>query len=298
VQERLGFMRFLRDRTGAASIRRAPALAATLLGLATAPALALPSSAIPADTARAEQPALWVISDADTTIYLFGTFHALDARTDWFGRTVKAAFDSSDQLVLETIVPSDPAELQAILARHSLGSPLVAGAPVIAAAGSGTFVASAGQAMTAGRSIGMTIDHGADAVLRRAAEASGKPVNGLESFDFQLTMFANLPGTPAAFRAAAGPGIDLPAQLLAMRSAWRRGDAGRFSAVLGSVKAQSPATYQALFSDRNGDWARWIARRMEQPGTVFVAVGTGHLIGADSVQRKLAAGGIRATRIS
>jgi uncharacterized protein YbaP (TraB family) len=37
---------------------------------------------------------------------------------------------------------------------------------------------------------------------------------------------------------------------------------------------------------------------MAQPGTVFVAVGTGHLIGPDSVQQYLAARGIPSARIS
>jgi len=36
---------------------------------------------------------------------------------------------------------------------------------------------------------------------------------------------------------------------------------------------------------------------MERPGTVFVAVGTGHLIGRDSLQHKLARHGFTATRI-
>ena len=34
-------------------------------------------------------PAMWVVSDADTTIYLFGTFHALDGKRDWFNDEVQ-----------------------------------------------------------------------------------------------------------------------------------------------------------------------------------------------------------------
>ena len=61
---------------------------------------------------------MWVLSDADTTIYLFGTFHALDERTDWLATPIRAAFDSSDELILETVVPTDPMELFGVLARH------------------------------------------------------------------------------------------------------------------------------------------------------------------------------------
>jgi uncharacterized protein YbaP (TraB family) len=68
--------------------------------------------------------------------------------------------------------------------------------------------------------------------------------------------------------------------------------------MLGTIRAQSPQTYKTLFSDRNANWAGWIANRMAQPGTVFVAVGTGHLVGPDSVQTQLAARGIQSARIS
>jgi hypothetical protein len=38
-------------------------------------------------------PAMWVVRDEDTTIYLFGTFHLLDGKTDWLNDEVRQAFD-------------------------------------------------------------------------------------------------------------------------------------------------------------------------------------------------------------
>lgn len=240
---------------------------------------------------------MWVVQDADTTVYLFGTFHALDRNSAWFNRSVRAAFEASDQLVLETLVPEDPAELHAVIGRHSAAKEPQAGEPVYADRGGSSFVASAGQAMSAGRDMGMSVDHGADAVLRRAANASGKPVSGLETFEFQLRMFQSLPPPPAAARGPRGNN-DMAGFLGDMQSAWKRGDNAGFAAILGKVRAQSPQTYKALFVDRNVNWAGWIAERMAQPGTVFIAVGTGHLVGPDSVQRHLADRGITSARIS
>ena len=242
-------------------------------------------------------PALWVVQDADTTIYLFGTFHALDARTSWFTRSVRAAFDASEELMLETLVPEDPAELFDILARQSIaGAPMV-GQPVVAApAAPSSFVASAGQAMSTGRSMGMSVDHGADFVLRRAAQASRKPVGGLESFEYQLSMFGSLPA-PAKARGNGGP-ADATHMLNNLQTAWRTGDNSSLASVLGTMRVQSPQTYKIMFVDRNVNWAGWIAGRMQRPGTVFVAVGSGHLIGPDSVQHQLAARGIASARIS
>lgn len=257
-------------------------------GLGPAPAMApvLPDA----------DPAMWVVNDRDTVIFLFGTFHALDHNASWFSRSVRAAFDASDELILETLVPEDPAELHAILARHSLVPTPKPGQPVYADRGGSSFVASAGQAMSAGRSMGMSVEQGADAVLRRAANASGKAVDGLESFDFQLRMFGSLPAPPT--KASRQGGNHVAGMIGNMQSAWKRGDNGGFASLLGSMRAQSPVTYQTLFVDRNVHWAGWIAERMAKPGTVFVAVGTGHLVGPDSVQRQLAARGITSARIS
>ncbi|HET9397751.1 MAG TPA: TraB/GumN family protein [Sphingomicrobium sp.] len=238
---------------------------------------------------------MWAISDEDTTIFLFGTFHALDRDSGWFSNVVRAAFDHSAELVLETIVPSDPAELIESLGRHSLAGPVKAGAPVIGGGSAPPSVAASSAAMSAGRDVGLSVDHGADAVLRRAAQSSGKSVDGLESFDFQLAMFAALPAPRAPVASAKGDAGNI---LLDMKAAWKRGDSGRFAAVLDQVEQQSPETYRRMFTERNARWAKWVARRMERPGVVFVAVGTGHLIGRDSLQQRLTEQGYDAVRIS
>ncbi len=258
------------------------------------PASAIAVATAPAAAAVERGPALWVVQDADTTIFLFGTFHALDANPAWFGSSIRAAFNASDELVLETLVPEDPAQLHAVLARNTAMSEPRVGEPVYGGRGAPSFVASAGQAMSAGRQIGMSVDNGADFVLRRAAETSGKPVEGLESFEFQLEMFRTLPPGPASAQASTG----MTSLIGGLQSAWKRGENAEFATLLGTMQSQSPQTYRTLFVNRNANWAGWIANRMAQPGTVFIAVGTGHLVGPDSVQQQLAARGITSARIS
>jgi uncharacterized protein YbaP (TraB family) len=58
-----------------------------------------------------------------------------------------------------------------------------------------------------------------------------------------------------------------------------------------------PAVAEALLYNRNANWAEWIDTRMDTPGTVFIAVGAGHLAGARSVQDYLGAKGITVTRV-
>jgi hypothetical protein len=82
-----------------------------------------------------------------------------------------------------------------------------------------------------------------------------------------------------------------------MQSAWKRGDQSVFVNMLDQLKAASPATYRMMFTERNARWADWIRARMQTPGTVFVAVGAGHLAGKDSLLVQLAERGIPSQRV-
>ncbi len=85
-----------------------PAAAMNPAVAAAAPAPAAPSP--PASETRA-RPALWQVADADTTIWLFGTVHALPPGIDWFHGPVETAFAGSQELVTEIVTP-DAAQMQ------------------------------------------------------------------------------------------------------------------------------------------------------------------------------------------
>lgn len=235
------------------------------------------------DEAACARPALWVVSDADTTIYLFGTIHTHDGRAHWFDHAVRRAFDASSVLVMETLIPEAPPR------------------PIEAPS---TGLMTARATVNTAQGVGLTVQQGADMVLARAAKADGKPIVGLESFDEQLRMYQSLPSparptaTAASVVQAAAPDPAVATFLLAMVERWNAGDTKPIEAIVGEVRRQSPETYQRLFADRNAAWAQWIARRLDQPGTLFVAVGTGHLVGEGSVQAKLAELGVRSGRVN
>ena len=64
-----------------------------------------------------------------------------------------------------------------------------------------------------------------------------------------------------------------------------------------NAELTSPVLYERLLTSRNANWAEWIERRLAQPGTVFVAVGAGHLAGRGSVQDQLERRGVKVTRV-
>ena len=267
--------------------------------LATAPVpVALPQAPTVAIHRIPDHPALWVVNDKDTIIYLFGTFHALDGKSDWFEQAVKTAFSASNQLVLETLIPDS---LRGPVSAARPAIPNFGGKPgpiVKLAPSASSMLASSRTVMNAGRAGGMSTDRGADAILRDAADESGKSVGGLESFQFQIGMFNKLQEAPKAAAPNAQAVRVLSQVLTQLEAAWNRGDVDAFAPLLLQMKTQSPETYKTMFVDRNTRWAHWIADRLKQPGTVFVAVGTGHLSGPDSVQKQLAAIGVDSARIN
>ena len=250
---------------------------------------AAPMPAIPAPTMVRATPALWEIRDADTTIYLFGTFHTLDGRTVWFGDKVREAFDASGELMLETIVP-DVAGIHAA-ARGKITETSADGSTMRLK----PFIAQTQVVVSQGRSAGLSVENGADSVLRRVAEDVGKPVGGLERFEDQLGTLANIPASSSAARQPSPSAVSVTVNDLL--SAWSTGNTGAFSTMLAGFEEKSPVAYRMLIADRNARWGQWIVNRLDRPGTVFVAVGTGHLAGKDSVQHWLAARGIASTRV-
>jgi len=262
--------------------------AAALLLLASIATPAAPSTVpiIRAPSVVRATPALWQVSDGDTKIYLFGTFHSLDGRTVWFDDRVRAAFDGSDELVLETIVPASREAMRAAGDKVSEIGP----------DGKSTlkpFIAQTQQVVGESRALGMSVEHGADSVLRRVAEGNGKPVGELERFEDQLSQLARIPVSASQKNEPQTSAISLNDLL----GAWTKGDTGAFSTMLAGFEAKSPVAYRMLIADRNARWGEWIVNRLDRPGTVFVAVGSGHLAGKDSVQQWLAARGIATARI-
>ena len=261
--------------------------------LAAAAALAAASPTVaPAVPVNAD-PAIFVVRDADTTVYIFGTFHALDGQSEWFNDQVKDAFEKSNELVLETLIPEAPGP---VAMRPPLRMPSVTA--------SASFLATTRMAINAGKTQGMQVGNGADMVLRHEAELEGKQVEGLETFESQLNMFTRMPATAAAPAPRPGTPVQpssmegLSKAMAAMQSAWKRGDQTVFVGMLEQLRAASPDTYRMLFTERNARWANWVAGRMQTPGTVFVAVGAGHLAGRDSLLVRLAEMGITSTRVN
>jgi hypothetical protein len=295
------------------------ATAAALLATVALPACAQPApQAAPAATTDAD-PALWVVKDADTTIYLFGTVHVLKPGLSWFDEAVKTAFDSSGELVLEMVAP-EPAEAQKIVMAKAVDADGPALSQKLSEGDRAAYVkamtdvglpwqqiepfkpwmASVTLSMTGLGKAGYDPNSGAEKVLTAAAEAAKKPISALETMEQQLGFFDGLP-EPTQITFLNATVKDMPKLTTVMGdmiSSWSKGDHEALGSLLNENMKETPEIAKVLLFDRNARWADWIGQRLAKPGTVFIAVGAGHLAGKQSVQDYLAAKKLTATRVT
>jgi uncharacterized protein YbaP (TraB family) len=283
-------------------------------------ALLLPACApLDAPAAHAAEayrgPAIWKVADKDTTIYLFGTVHALPKDTDWFSGPVARAYQASDELVTEIPMDDAAGDAKEIAARallpqgESLRSLMTAddrkqfeatlvslGLPVEAMDRFEPWYAAMTLSLLPVMQSGYDPQTGAEASL--SANAGSKTRAALETVDQQIELFDGLPvNAQLAFLDQTVESVSTASNTLdAMVAAWMRGDADGLAKLL-NQELNDPVLYERLLTERNARWAKWIDGRLKQPGTVFVAVGAGHLAGKGSVQEQLAKLGIKARRI-
>jgi hypothetical protein len=143
---------------------------------------------------------------------------------------------------------------------------------------------------------GYSPDSGVEKIV--ISKAGDKPREALETAEFQLGIFDNLPtDQQVAFLMSAVDGVDeVKTMLDAMVAEWVEGDADSLAEIMNDGM-DDPALAEALLYQRNANWAEWIEDRLAEPGTVFIAVGAGHLAGEKSVQDYLSEKGIETARV-
>ena len=287
---------------------------------AIAVALALPACAqqAPAPAVQDADPALWVVKDKDTTVYLFGTIHVLKPGLTWFDEAVRTAFDRSGELVLELVKPSDAEMQQLVLSQgiNPAGPTLTeqlpadkrdaylkalteTGIPAAAFDRMKPWLAGVTLSLAPIQKAGYATANGPEEVLAAAAKTAGKPVIGLETAAQQIGYFGSLSqGAQVQFLVSTVDELPRATETLGrMVADWSRGDPAALAEEMNDSLKDSPEVAKVLLTDRNARWAQWIRERMARPGTVFVAVGAGHLAGTGSVQEQLAGLKIKAKRV-
>lgn len=288
--------------------------------LAAFGAIAATACAVPAAEPKATSPAMWMVADADTTIYLFGTIHLLPKGTEWRSATFDKAAAGADTLVVETVIDeTNPAETIGELFKLAVaeGLPPLAdrvqpdkkAALAAAIAKSGvpaqfydkleTWAAAFLLLGVQFKDLGLDPGSGVESALKKQFKDGGKAIGQLETNAEQLSFFDKL-SEDSQRKFLAGVLDDPTAmkkQFGGMLAAWARGDVKGIADSFNSDLGDAPELKDALLIRRNANWASWVKGRLDQPGTVLVAVGAGHLAGDQSILTLLEGQGVKVTRV-
>lgn len=274
-------------------------------------------TAAPLPATAPVRPALWKVSDADTTIWLFGTIHILPGDIDWYEGPIAKAFEQSSELVTE--IPIDKTQdAQGVILEKSqrkdgkalrdtlddkqraaydaaMGS---IGLPPQVFDKNDTWFAALMLTLIPLKTSGYNLESGVDTQVGEKAKARGMQNDALETPEYQISLFDTLPDDTQ--RRYLGEVIEaLPtvkSDIDAMVEDWKAGKPEELAKLL-NEQEDDPHLREVLLTHRNENWAKWLKARLDKPGTVFVAVGAGHLAGQGSVQEQLERIGVKSQRV-
>ncbi len=277
-------------------------------------------AAVPAAEPRVAHPAMWKVADKDTTIYLFGTIHLLPPQTQWRSPAFDQAAATADTLVVETMIdekhpertigelfklaispnlppladrvkPDRRAALAKAIEASGLPAPIFDKLETWAAA----FLLLGGQF----KALGLDSGSGVETALKSQFTEGGKRIGELETNAEQFGVFDTLPEAAQRqfLEGVLEDSTKMKTQFDGMVAAWSRGDIAGIAKSFNEELDDSPEMLEALLARRNANWTRWVRTRLDQPGTVMVAVGAGHLAGDKSVVSLLEKQGVKVTRV-
>ena len=261
--------------------------------------------------ARNDGPAIWVAKDIDSTLYIFGTVHLLSDDLVWQREDMRQAFDAAGTIFFEVDTGSsgriDATMLTTKLGLRNDGLRLTGQLDnyqrnlMEAAANNGDITIAALDGMqpwlaseylifAAAQNVGLSSDLSADEALKSRAVRESKNILYLESLETQIRASADLPEevqldilteTLERFNSLGEEATEIASQ-------WSVGGTDFLTEkLIHPMKARSPLVFNRLLKDRNKAWAAELSRFMEDSGTGFVAVGTAHLLGEDSLLSEL-----------
>lgn len=266
------------------------------------------------------EPALWVVKSRTATVFLFGTIHLLKPDARWETPRIRDAFERSDELWLEVPDGGDAAAAEPAVNRlgfdrrtpltekltpfdrdrlaadaRTLDEPLSDFEPMR------PWLAAVRLSIAPLVKAGYDPEAGVDRILKRQADLAQRPVKAFETVEQQIRYLADLPERlqlSALHLALDAFGRDA-VRLEATERAWEAGDTGAIWGALDAddMRRASPRLYKALLVARNRAFADGVARRLRGRGTVFVAVGAGHMAGPDGLPALLARRGLQVRRI-
>jgi hypothetical protein len=274
-------------------------------------------AALAAGAARAE-PALWVVTGGESTVWLFGSVHLLpeggfavgDALADALGEAERVCLEidtgAEDEAAMASVTLAravDPEgrglfELLGPDAERVRAAAVDAGVPLDALAMFEPWFAGLTVSVMALQAHGYDVQHGVEQIIQAEARDAGKPSCGLETLDGQLGLLDGLPGTlqNEILLQALDEAGSIESLIEPMLDAWRRGDEAGLKRSLEDDFEGYPELADALIYRRNARWVEQVTKMLEGDEDVLLVVGAMHLVGERGLPALLAGRGFKVAR--
>ena len=262
---------------------------------------------------------LWELRGKHNTVYLLGSIHVLRAADYPLAPAVLDAYTNSKSLVMEINLADIDSEQ---VSSDMLASALLPDGKTLAdilgprrypraqtlaqqlGVNLSTFnqfapwFAAEAISQVQLAQMGFDAQSGVEMYFLEQARKDGKSIAGLETVHDQIAVFEALTmDQQAAYLVSSlEQAHDLPKEVGDMVHAWQRGDTVWFESHLTSELGNDPVLYQSVLAARNRKWLPKIEALLDDDKNYLVIVGTGHLIGRNSVIDLLKKDGIGATQ--
>jgi uncharacterized protein YbaP (TraB family) len=271
--------------------------------------------------AEGHGPALWKISGAGTTLYVFGSVHVLKPGTSWLDDDLRQKISSATEIYLE-VSPAEQQELfiAGLVLRYGIlakGDSLENHLPSAVYAEVSAAFRAHGMSEKAYRSFkpwtadlaysslkfldaGYKQETGVEATITALARAKAIHTDGLETAEFQISLFASLTEQEATqmLREDLAETDQLEVVMDRLTKSWSSGDLADLAAYFAEQTKDDPKLRKKIITDRNADWVPKIQAMLGKPGTYLVVVGTGHLVGPESLIAMLQKAGLQVERVN
>lgn len=265
--------------------------------------------------AAAAKPAMWVVRDADSEIFLFGTVHMLGEGAEWRTPMFDDIYARADTIWVETRV--DRAEAKALMRHYGVDperrlseklnprlmrrlAPMLANRriPVASADSLRPWAAAMFLSVQSGGPGDAKLENGPDLVIARETARTARRLRTFETMEDQFRMFAGLPeeAEVAYLQSVVDDQIHPP--MGSLDQAWAAGDLdGLAKRMVDDMRRENPSLYAALLKDRNEAWARTLTVEMRGNGMQLVNVGALHMVGKDGLPALMRKRGFSVRRV-
>ncbi|MGD8440401.1 MAG: TraB/GumN family protein [Holophagae bacterium] len=295
--------------------RRRPRCGLSWLAAALLAASATAVAAGPDDVPRCF---MWRVSGDAGTVHLLGSIHFMKDDAYPLDPAIERAYTAADTVVFETDLDQAGQAGAEMLRKGTLAGDLTLLDVIgderyhqleswLSERGLGTAMFNRMRPWMVALSVaafelqrqGYLGTHGIDVTFADRATSDGKRIVALETFDFQISLFADMTDAQGAeFLGYTLTELDTIEPLIDdVVAAWQSGDVATIETLLADGFDEHPELYRKLVTDRNQRWLPVVEQLLGTEGDALVVVGALHLVGDNGLIEMLRSKGYEVEQV-